>query len=460
MMDIGALKDCIGGLAKNVYFCGANENDQAPTVYARDANTRVQLNKLFRKKMIDNPEFGLIKIQTTRSLKLKQTRSLEEILTRVPHHSIYFDPTATIERAKILVCIAKQARQLLGSVLKGCYFNSDKRNIYFLVKANSTEALDLTVVRALLEPIILGNTQRLSHPFYYTITISLQKPLGSMVAVDKTSIVERNVKRIMKSLVNKLKWPLLVASATSSLGMTAAKAALPTVANQANTTSNVTSLPAVSKLNGWGGAAGDYLHNQRYSGLGALAEGGVAVPLTYQSGAQLHAVAGTNLQSIDGYIFWRNPAQGLLGPHVMYTKSSDFHDTLYGLHGESYLNSWTLTAEAGGASITNGHGSGNYYAEAIVNWYAQPDWRIYAGGIVLEGNGTGQVGTEYQLGLNSLPGLAVFADAGVGAHDLNFGFLGLRYYFGDCKSLVRRQREDMVLPTLNPIARAPSISHM
>lgn len=457
MMDIGLLKSCIGSLAKNIYFCGANENDQSLTLYTKDAKTRSQLIDLFHNKMKDDRSFGLIKVKTTRSLKLNRTRSLEEILTRVPHQAIYFDPTATIERSKILVCIAKQARQLLGPLLKGCYFNGERRNICFLVKAHNTaEALDLAAVQKQLEPIILANTLRLSQPFYYTITISTQKPHGAVIAIDKASVVEGNIKGLMKDLINKLKWPLLVASATSTLGMTAAKA-------------NETTLPAVSNVNGWLGAAGDYLHNQAGSGAGAIGEGGIAAPIGHAFGAQAHAfdgaAGGANLLSVDGYVFWRDPAQGLLGPHVMYTKSGSFHDTLYGLHGEYYLDNWTLTGEAGGASINNRGNKNGGYGEAIVNWYAKADWRLYVGSIILDGDVTGQVGTEYQFGLSSLPGLAIFADAGVGAHNLDYGFLGLRYYFGDvcdpAKSLKRRQREDMVLPTLDPIAKnRPAISHI
>lgn len=456
-MDIGMLKSCIGSLAKNIYFCGANEDGQNATIYAKDKKTRMQLIALLHKQGKSNPAFRSIKIETTHSLKLKKTRSLEEILSRVPHQIIYLDPTATIERANILVCIAKQARQLLGPVLQGCYFNSEKRNLHFLVKANNS-ALDLSAVQKQLEPIIMNNTQRLSHPFYYAITISLQKPQGEVVAVDKVSVVNKSLKGLMKRIVNKLKWPLLLASA-SSVGMMTAEAENGT-------------LPAVSNPNGWLGAAGDYLHNKRISGAGGIVEGGLAVPLTFATGAQLHTydgVAGNaSLISVDGYVFWRNPVQGLLGPHVLYTRtnnSSSWHHTLYGLHGEGYLNNFTLVAEAGGANRSAQ--SNTYYAEAIVHWYPQPDWRLYVGGIVLDGNVTGQVGTEYQVGLNSLPGLAIFADAGVGAHDLHYGFLGLRYYFGNVnqpnKPLICRQREDMVLPTLDPIdppARKPNISRM
>lgn len=258
-MDIGMLKSCIGSLAENVYFCGSNEDGQNAAIYAKDEKTRIKLIELLHQKGTSDPAFGSIKIETTRSLKLKKTRSLEEILTRVPHQVIYFDPTATIERASILVCIAREARQLLGPVLKGCYFNSKKRNVYFLVKANhSTEVLNLSAMQKQLEPIIMQNTQRLSHPFYYSITISSQKPLGEVVAVDKASVVDESLKGLMKGFLNTLKWPLLLASATSSLGMTAAK-------------TNDGTLPAVSNPNGWIGAAGDYLHNQRTSGAGAIA---------------------------------------------------------------------------------------------------------------------------------------------------------------------------------------------
>lgn len=449
-MDIETLKSCIGVLAKNIYFCGANENDQNLTIYAKDEKTRIQLSYLLRDQGKINPEFRTIKIETTRSLKLKKTRCLEEIIARVPHQRIYFDPTATIERSCILVSIARDARQLLGSVLKGCYFNSERRNLHFLVKSNSS-TLDLAAVKNELEPIIMNNTQRLSQPFYYSITISLEKPQGEVIAIDKASIDDR-FQDFMKGFMRKLKLPLLLVSATSSLGMmTAAKA-------------EDGAIPAVSKVNGWVGIATNYFKNNLHKGWGGNVEGGIAAPVGPNLGAQLHTYDGwagpASVGSVDGYVFWRCPTQGLFGPHVLYTKSNSFHHTLYGLHGEGYVDNWTLVIEGGGASRSN-HKNG-YYGEALIHWYAQPDWRLYVGAISLGGDVTGQVGTEYQFGLSCLPGLSVFADAGTGAHNLSYGFLGLRYYFGDAKPLMCRQREDMVLPTIDPIdpRHEPRISHI
>ncbi len=75
-----------------------------------------------------------------------------------------------------------------------------------------------------------------------------------------------------------------------------------------------------------------------------------------------------------------------------------------GLQYRAYLNQWTLTGEAGG--VSRSHRGGTYYAEAIVNWYAKPDWKLYLGGIVLDNKEAGQIGTEYQLGLRSLDVIA------------------------------------------------------
>lgn len=444
MMDVGELKESIGALAKNIYFCGANTQDPAPTVFTKDAVSSRQLTELFQKKSVEQPGYAQISVKTTQSLNLEKTRSLEEILEKIPHDVIYFDPTATIERARILVNMVRQSRILLGPVLKGCYFNSDKRHVHFMLKASSSARKpDITAVREQLEPIILQNTQRLSRPFYFSITLSFQKAQGTVIAIDKSSVIKSSMNGVIRTLMNKLKWPLLVASATSSFGMGAATAA------------EADSLPAVANVNGWLGASGGYMHNKVDSGPGGFGEAGLALPLTHDFALQLHASDGAaahaNVQSVDGYVFWRNPAQGLLGPHVMYTASDHIYQTLYGLHGEGYWDTWTLVGEAGG--VHQNQRSGSYYAEAIVHWYAQPNLDINLGGISVDGYGAGQIGAEYQLGLSSLPGLSVYADAGVGAQSLSYGFLGLRYYFGDpcnpCKPLIQRHREDMVPPTLD-----------
>jgi hypothetical protein len=436
MLDIAALKECLDAFTKKVFYCGIDSGDTAPTVYASDNQTRIQLSKLFAKKAKDNASFAQIKIRTTRSLKLDKTHSLEDMLKRLPYYHIIFDPTATVERSSTLVRISKEARLIAGKQLTGCYFNSEKRNVHFFVRAKSGETPDLTAIRDLIEPILLNNTQRLSKPFSYSITISTQKPQGKVIAIDNASVIKSTFKNMLKSMLNKMKWPLLVASASSGLGMSSAANA---------------SLPAVSDTNGWlGVSAGDF-HNNRQSGFGGGVEVGIAQPLGQYLGAQgrgyFGSVSHDTLVSVDGYIFWRNPAQGLIGPHVMYTESDNIYETLYGMHGEAYVNNLTVVVEGGEDHQNTRKWSG--YGEAIVHWYIKPNWKVDTGYLHLDKDNVGQVGTEYQLGLSSLPGLSIFADAGAGSDSLGYGFIGLRYYFGDDKPLMRRHREDNVLPTFD-----------
>jgi hypothetical protein len=260
-----------------------------------------------------------------------------------------------------------------------------------------------------------------------------------------TSTLSENKFTFIERIVNKLKRPLLIASAISSVAMM-------------GTANSASAQPAVANINGWVDAAVDYMDNNfRNGAAGGFGNAGVAVPFTHDFASQLHLFAGSfgkaSLQSIDGLFFWRNPALGLLGPHITYNRSGLFYSTLYGLHGEYYFNNWTFAAEGGGISRKGRDSSG--YGQAVVSWYGLPDWRVYVAGKVIDDNGGGELGTEYQLGLKALPALSIFADIGGGNHNLWYGFLGLRYYLGDpcnpCKQLIQRHREDMVPPSLQVV---------
>lgn len=272
---------------------------------------------------------------------------------------------------------------------------------------------------------------------------TFRKSLGVFAMAVAKMNVKKNLAKYIKTTITHLKWPLFLVSVISSLGVL-------NVAHAVNS-----NLPAVANINGWIGAAANYFHRKDRSGAGGVAEAGIDFPLTHDFAIQFHGYDGAfgrrNIQSADGLLFMRNPSVGLLGPHVIYAKSGLFHHTLVGLHGEYYLSNLTLTGEGGGLSGSNDNSA--WYGEAILSWYVLPDLRFYLGGIVLDNDGAGELGTEYQLGFSSLPGLSLFANVGAGSHDLWYGFLGLRYYFGDCcnpcKTLVQRHREDMVPPTMD-----------
>lgn len=218
--------------------------------------------------------------------------------------------------------------------------------------------------------------------------------------------------------------------------------------------------PGVSAPNFWLGAAAGYLRNDRDRGGAGYGEVGFAANMVRGFAAQFHGYLGgvrgehnhgANIESADAYFFWRHFCKGLIGPHLTYTHSGRFFHKLIGLHGEGYIRNITLVAEAGSATRSNRSMNGAY-GELIVNYYPLPDWQVSVGAIDINGNVTGQIGTEYQFGGS---GLALFLYGGAGAHQLRYGFLGLRYYFGNpcepCKSLFNRHREDMIPATIDPI---------
>ncbi len=214
-------------------------------------------------------------------------------------------------------------------------------------------------------------------------------------------------------------------------------------------------LPAVAYVNGWVGASLGGVHAVNSGGLLVLGKGGITFPLGHAFGIQADVFDGVvvhkNLQAADSYLFWRAPAQGFLSGHVKYQESNHVYETLYGLRGDAYIYNWTLSAEGGGVH-TNVQGANETgYGEVYANWYPMPDLKLFANYLRVKQDNVFQVGGEYQLGLKYLPGLSIFVDGGVGDHNLRYGFLELRYYFGENKTLIRRHREDTVTPTFDPI---------
>lgn len=253
----------------------------------------------------------------------------------------------------------------------------------------------------------------------------------------------------------KIKVLLLTALATSSLGWDVVIAQTQSV-----------KLPAVSNMNGWIGAfAGDTsvndTTNQKNNG-GALivGEGGFAAPLGDHFGFQLNGwdgvVSHNNYQSVEGFVFWRNPCQGLLGPHIAYINVRHLYLTMYGLYGEAYLNDWTISLDA--SEVSKNNASNTYFAQAFIHWYSNPNLRFGTGYGRMKDNGALVIDAEYMPGsLSSFPGLSLFAEIGAGNQELRFGFLGLRYYFGsDPIPLINRHREDMVPPQFNLIMNEQS----
>ena len=210
--------------------------------------------------------------------------------------------------------------------------------------------------------------------------------------------------------------------------------------------------PAVSAVNGKLAIEGGTVDGH-WSGIG---DGSITLPLGHSFGAQADVMGGMvhdrSIWGFSGQGFWRDPARGLLGgfaSHVARTvpeTNSTIDANRYGGEGEYYHGKYTATLAAGAQT---GHVPRGGFTVVAVKWYPTDNLMLSAGADIKPGPSLALLGAEYQLSGRTLPGLSVFANAGIsdkngqesGQKD-GYAFAGFRYYFGPAKSLIRRHRED------------------
>tara|TARA_R110000868_G_scaffold8744_7_gene44739 strand:- start:1163 stop:2023 length:861 start_codon:yes stop_codon:yes gene_type:complete len=220
--------------------------------------------------------------------------------------------------------------------------------------------------------------------------------------------------------------------------------------------------PAVTKLNGKAAIAGTYGEQDNQDGeFGGLFLGSLTAPVTHDFGFQADTVIGTRdgneIAGIGGHFFWRDPAKGLVGLTGSYVSINNSNATpdqsvaRVGGEAELYLGQFTVAVTSG---YQNGfHVKDGYYGSATGYWYANDDLRFSLGATndpVL--NTAAIAGIEFQPRTASMSGLTFFADATAGDNNYTTGQIGVRFYFGDDKSLKLRNRND------DPIANLPGDS--
>jgi hypothetical protein len=207
------------------------------------------------------------------------------------------------------------------------------------------------------------------------------------------------------------------------------------------------------KISGFGGS----LDNKTYAGF----DGSIAAPLGCQYGAQLDLTGadfdGRFLGTVAGHVFWRNPAQGLLGAYGDYTQWDEFGGVRAGHVGpeaEWYNGRWTLQGVGGaefGNSVTgtiNGitqtfNVRTRFFDEVNLAYYPQDDLEVYAGHRYLGGRNALALGGEVGFPMNHGVMGALFAEGRVGEDNYHGVWGGVRFYFGQKdKTLIRRHRED------------------
>lgn len=214
---------------------------------------------------------------------------------------------------------------------------------------------------------------------------------------------------------------------------------------------------AVDGVNGkLGGFAGSFANQSVEAGEGAL-----AVPLGCALGAQLDLTGGSFegkfLGTVAGHLFWRNPAEGLLGAYGDFTdwnQLAGVHAAHIGPEGELYRGWWTLQGVTGvefgnaqtGAvgSVTQTFNIATRFFDAVnLAYYATDNVQLYVGQRFVGGKDAAAFGVELGVPLGHGVMAALFAEGDVGQDSFHGVWGGLRLYFGQKdKTLIHRHRED------------------
>jgi len=218
--------------------------------------------------------------------------------------------------------------------------------------------------------------------------------------------------------------------------------AMPAFAADAPPMGYATDLPAVSEINAKLAGAFGALNDR---GFGTIF-GSVTVPISHRFGLQVDGLGAWRNGRFSGGVgahgFWRDPSFGLFGVYTSYTNvgwGRFRHVTHVGVEGEIYLDRVTFTGLVGAEFGSNS----GWLGQVDVGFYPSDNLRVYGGYRYQLNQHYGAAGIEYMPQLESAPGLAVFADGMIASRSRNYAvFAGLRYYFGQPKSLIRRHRED------------------
>lgn len=367
--------------------------------------------------------------------KIAESRTLEELIAPFQHQANLFDPTAIVGRARVVVEAVAEARQDLRKELRGVFLDPVSRILYAVAKSGIDADRAADIILAAVDRATQRTGSHFNRPPLRVLIVN-ELPLRPLVAVDRGSHRLRPVVGASRKTVRNV-----LAGAAAALGI--GGIATVAVAQSGG--------PAVSGLNGKIDARGGYYKSEadNTNSFAGMVTGAVAAPLGQQFGVQVDGgvgIGGGNLYwGAGGHLFWRDPAAGLFGLYGQYGEYKNASATRLGVEGEAYFGQFTLGGNVGyqwGNDSRRVAVDDGIVAGVNLKFYVTDNFMLRAGGGVEARSGFARGGFEFQPGFAALPGLSVFADAGGGGHDHFYALAGIRYYFGDNKTLIRRHRED------------------
>ena len=382
-----------------------------------------------------------------RPSKLTRFRSLEVLTKRLGNGTIVYDPTHFVSRSEALVALGNDLRKALPNRISSLFFEAQRRTLYVIVNRESyaSEAVAQTAERVETLRVVtetFGKWQaEKGSGFELTTRIGFDPPAGGkLISVDSLT-VRSTLRGLFARGLNRT---AIKVSAASLLGLTAA---IPAVAQEP-----AVSAPNVSAI--FAGKLFDQTDFGQPSPWGAVGLKG-AVPIASAFGLQGDVAVGSfGYYGLGGHLFWRDPAEGLIGAFASYERNNNSDMTRVGAEGEWYANRTTTfrgTIGEQSGTVPNG-----LFGKLDVVFYATPNFSLTGGVITDPGATYGHAGFEWQPAMTGLAGMSIFADGQFGQANRAQITAGLTFHFGGAsKTLIDRDRRDDPFFSLLNLPLAP-----
>ena len=210
----------------------------------------------------------------------------------------------------------------------------------------------------------------------------------------------------------------------------------------------VTSLPAVSGINGKIEAAGGWADINDL-GDDELFRGGAA--LSFPVGDMFGIQADVTALDVYGetavggalHAFTRDPNSYLLGVYGGYVDVGSADAWYVGPEAELYIDNFTVEAIAGFMDVSGSDfANSEFYALGNLAFYATDNLRLAIGGSSVANFESAHAGLEWFMGDSGIPA-SLTLDGQLGEDGFSAVTAGVSFYFGgEDKSLIRRHRED------------------
>ena len=193
---------------------------------------------------------------------------------------------------------------------------------------------------------------------------------------------------------------------------------------------------AVSELNGKIELTGGNVNGSASETI----SGSISAPISNNFGAQFDILTGdvgtSQQHGSSAHLFWRDSDKGLVGLVAAHLEVSDTEINLGGVEAEYYMNQITFS---GAFAEQTGDASNGYYSKLMLTYYAISNLAISASFSQHDNLDRQELEIEYLIPNTSI---SIIANASDGQSDYDHARIGVRYYFGTQKELIRRHRED------------------